>query len=111
MQCMRKMKEKENGGLGNQRKDKQKMGRTKAKIKVEKERQRNRDKKSVAEIEKEIILCRETQLGMCKDLKRCEHRCSMSPSTSSTLPIAGALRNTPVNFNLISVTIEVNKHL
>lgn len=34
---------------------------------------------------------------MCKDLKRCEHRHIMSPSTSSTVPTAEALRK----FNLV----------
>lgn len=75
------------------------------------ERQRNRDTKSVSEIEKEINLCRETPLRMCKDPKRCEHKCIMPPSAwTATLATAGALWKIPVTFNLISVINEaVNK--
>lgn len=39
----------------------------------EKGRDRETETKSVAEIEKECNLCRETLLRMCNDLKMCEH--------------------------------------
>lgn len=93
----------ENGVLRNQRKDKQKMDRTKEKTKVKEKRKTEKQ----SQCQKEISLCRETQLRICEDLKRCDHWCIMSESTSLTLPTALALRNTPVNLNLNPVINEV----
>lgn len=68
-----------------------KKGQNQSKLKSgsEREKQRNRDTKSVPETEREIILCT-TRRRKCRDLKRCEHGCIMSPS-SSTLPGEGLI--------------------